>query len=272
MITPSPPEYAYFQVERPIIEGGKSFLAQARAVGQRILGNDLEHMTSVTTYGIHLPREWGVDPDELDTNPLQEPTYRVEPIVEPRMEVCSPGDLVMVVAHRGVPPEHATIAGIGRTMAQLSAVNTYSYETVTGEDGNSRRARVHHPSLREELDQISHKHALTPNQTRVSCRIDLLGEPGEDNVLGLVPDPKSKAAKVLREQARAVQNRLLQEGSRLAFPVTMEQVASPFARFPGDVTDLEYERVLEGMQQLTPVSLVMGAPGVHGNVRPPSGY
>ncbi|HEX8182519.1 MAG TPA: hypothetical protein VF575_02865 [Candidatus Saccharimonadales bacterium] len=260
MTTPNPREYAYIQVDRPISDG-RRFLTQAREVGRRILGDDTQHATSLARYGFDVSDEWQ---DEL-----HEPIHDISPIADPLLEVCAPNDLTMVVVSRGVPGHLASRFAIGRTMSQLGAKTVTRYDTIRDpETGERRRASRKFAGLSQQFEDISLTHSVDPVHTRVSCTVGVVGERGRDHVVGLFPDPSKVPYRVLSEQSRAVTIRLERDSPRIAYPSDLSQIVAPFARFPGDVTDVQYTRIIEGLCRLAPVMVTMGSPIVRSVSKP----
>lgn len=246
MITPSPEDYGFVQVERPVIAGSGEFLARAALVGRRVLGTEIA--TSVT--------EFGFTEVTADTV-LEEPTYQVRGIERDVMHVGDRNDLRVVLLHRGAPPELASRHSFGYHAGLLAAHR----RTVRGRIHPDEPERGKHllPCLTTELNQISQDLGQKPNyMPLIFDQITILDEPGKDLVLGLLPKARQIGTLVLHRQAQAAFRRLATQSKRLAFPTSPGMVAIPFARIPGTIKEQQYERLMEGLEGHLPHTFVLG--------------
>lgn len=246
MITPSPEDYGFVQVERPVIAGGREFLARAALVGRQVLGTEIE--ASITEFGIS---------EVVDGEELTEPEYRVTGIPGDIMHVGTRNDLRMVILHRGTPPEISSRFSHAYHAALLAAHR----RIVRGRINPDEPERGKHilPGLSEELDQISIDHHKNPHHMPVICdRIAILDEPGRDFVLGLLPMEEQIGALILHKQAKTAFARLAKQSKRLAYPVSPGTVSIPFARIPGGISEANHTRLMDGLRHHLPHTFVLG--------------
>lgn len=255
MITPGPPHYASVDVRRQL-SGGRDFLLQAKAVGMSVLGNDSRYVTSIT--------EYGVDASMGEDDEWQPPVSRVNPISPPRLEICEEDELAIYLGYVGTSPELETRSNLSQLNARLDADQVKDYEKVYVKARRKKlRARVTREGFRDELSAISEKYELEHCETPLVCSsVKVIDEPGRDHIVGLFPDPDTFAAIALEEQAEAFQRAVGEANVSMRYVTTMDQVAAPFGRFPGNVTPGEYNRLMDGLQALTPVYTIMGKPAI----------
>ena len=258
MITPSPEDYGFTQVDRAVIAGGGEFLAKAARVGRQVLGTEI--VASVTEYGI------GAVVDDGD---LAEPEYQVSGVSGDVMHVGERNDLRIILLHRGTPPEissrfsHAYHAGL------LAARRRVVRGRINPDEPERGRHVV--PGLTEQLDQISSDHSKEPHHMQIVCdRVAILDEPGKDLVLGLLPVADQVGTLVLHRQAKLAHDRLAAQSKRLAYPVSPGVVSIPFARIPGNISDANYTRLMQGLQSHLPHAFVLGGININSRVSSPA--
>src|SRR5581483_1736221 len=247
MITPSPEDYGFVQVERPVIQGGREFLVRAALVGRQVLGTEI--VASVTEFGIS-------EVDESEA--LVEPEYQVKGIARDVMRVGEGNnDLRMVLLHRGTPAELASRCNFGYHGGLLAARR----RVVRGQivPGESERGKHIIPGLTTELNKISRDEERDPHYLPIVCdRISILDEPGKDLVLGLLPIEQQVGTLILHKQAKAAFSRLAAQSRRLAYPAAPSTISIPFARIPGNIRGRQYERLIEGIQAHLPHTFTLG--------------
>lgn len=251
MISASPEDYSYVQVDRPIRNGGR-FLSQVRAIGERALGT--EPRSSISEFHISPS-----DEDDTGLNPVLQ--HAEVPTFEPVLKVVQDNDFDMVLLHRSAPPGLASRYSFGYLQAKLSAPETTTHRADYDEDGTriSNRYKTHLPPLSQELDDITNSHNANSDNLRVLCdRVDIIGEPGGDLVLGLTPKTSERSARILHEQSAAAYHRLRVISNRTANPLSPWQVTAPFARIPGNITDAQYDYLLGGIDDVLPVRVLLG--------------
>lgn len=258
MITSSPEDYGYTQVERSVIAGGSEFLARAALVGRQVLGTEI--VASVSEFGI---------PEVVEGEELAEPEVQVKGVPGDVMHVGESNDLRMIILHRGTPPEissrfsHAYHAGLLAARRRI----------VRGriEPDEPERGKHIVPGLTEQLDQISRDHGKKPHYMQIVCdRIAVLDEPGKDLVLGLLPMEEQIGTLVLHHQAKLAHARLASQSKRLAYPVSPGTVSIPFARIPGDISGVNYSRLMKGLKGHLPHAFVLGGINISSKVSSPT--
>ncbi len=253
MITPSPEDFSYLEVHRPIIgESAKRFIANVQNIGRLVLGEKV--VSSRADWGLT-----GIDQlDDIEPSPHTV----VTPVTQPIMEVSAAKDLRMVLMHRGVPAELASRYDIAFHALQLNRP-VEKYETFADSEGDRYRAEKTLPPLKSVLNEVSERHKLNPAATQVVCdNICVMVEPGQDAILTLLPRATGTPTRVLHEQANECGQRLHKQSRRLAYPVSGSLVGMPFARLPHKVTDIQSDRVISNIQRLFPARFVMGEPRI----------
>lgn len=258
MITPSPEDYGFTQVDRAVIAGGGEFLARAARVGRQVLGTEI--IASVTEFGIG---------EVFDGEGLAEPEYHVSGVPGDVMHVGERNDLRVIILHRGTPPEissrfsHAYHAGL------LAARRRIVRGRINPDESDRGKHLV--PGLAEQLDQISRDHNKKPHNMQIVCdRIAILDEPGKDLVLGLLPVADQVGTLILHRQAKLAHERLASQSKRLAYPVSPGIVSIPFARIPGNISDANYSRLMKGLQGHLPHAFVLGGINIISRVSSPT--
>jgi hypothetical protein len=258
MITSSPEDYGYTQIDRPVIAGGSEFLARAALVGKQILGTEI--ITSVTEFGIT---------EVIEGDKLGEPEYQVKGVSGNVMHIGEQNDLRMVLLHRGTPPEissrfkHAYHAGL------LAARRRIVRGRINPDEPDRGKHMV--PTLTEQLDQISLDHDKKPHNMHIKCdRIVVLDEPGGDLVLGLLPVDDQIGTLILHRQAKLAHERLASQSKRLAYPVSPGTISIPFARIPGEISDVNYTRLMKGLNSHLPHAFVLGGINITSKVPSPT--
>ena len=258
MITPSPEDYGYVQVERPVIGGGGDFLAKAALVGRQVLGTEI--VASVTEYGIS---------EVADGEVLSEPEFKVTGVPGDVMHVGERNDLRMILVHRGTPPEISSRFSYAYHAGLLAARR----RIVRGRINPNEPDRGKHvvPGLTGELDQISRRREKDPHSMPlIFDRIAILDEPGSDLVLGLLPRGEQIGTLILHEQAQHAFRRLAKQSKRLAYPISPGTVSIPFARIPGNISNVKYERLMQGLKDHLPHTFVLGGIDYTGKDRSPT--
>jgi hypothetical protein len=252
MIRLSPPNYGFVQVERGVLTDAKPFLAKVQAIGDLALGREI--VGSMTEFGMEMAS---------DDESMPELMYSEMPVRTPFLEVAGSNDLALVLLHRGVPADLVSRYGILRARRILDRTYVKRRHDVISASGKKERAEIREPGLLTILDEVSEKYEAEPHETSfVFDRVDVIGEPGSNFVLGLMPSPARAATRVSHEQAKAAARYLSRENSRLTRPATPWQIAIPFARFPASVPNHKYERLLEGLNGLPSVRFTLGPPRV----------
>jgi hypothetical protein len=246
MITPSPEDYGYLQVQRPVIEGCDAFLARASRIGHQILGDEV--VAAMTELGL---------PEVGEDEALPEPVHVVSTLTNSVMFVGERKDLNAVLLHRAVRGNLASRYSFGYHQGLFAADNRIVRGRLDVEGVERGKHQV--PSLKEELDAVSVRHDKDPDRLPVVCdRVGVLGEPGDKLILALFPRAKDIGTRILHEQAKVCFTRLERQSSRTAFPISPWSVGVPFARIPGTIKDAQYERLLDRLQELTPERIVLG--------------
>jgi len=256
VISPSPNGYAYIQMERRIVTGGSEFLAKAHRVGKQVLG--YEAVTSVSEL------MYPINDDAMDL--LPEPVTVVEPIVKPLMTITDHHHFDMMLVHRAVRNDLASRYSLGFHQGRLAARRGIrTYEKLKADNMHSR-AEVRKPSLADDLQEVSVKAGLDPERLTVVCdKVGIIGEPGRDIILALFPDPTKKETLLLYRQAELCLNRLETQSKRIAFPTNPWEVSAPFARIPEDISSLNYERLMQRLQEVVAhTRVVVAEPTVNG--------
>jgi len=249
VISSSPTNYSYLQIERPVIAGGREFLVQAREIGRRVLG---EHVvTSITEFAI--PQE------TVDGEQPFGPAEIITPIETPNMILAGEAkDLKLVLLHRAVPNDIAQDFNFGRHEARFRT-GLSDYQRVDNEGGGWQHERYEEPTLKDELDAISVAyHAEIDNLSLVFDRVGVIGEPGNDLIFGLFPREEQIGTFVLHKQAKLCFERLAAQSTRLAYPTSPWSLNVPFARVPGNITQWEYQRLSQGLHAQMPLRLGIG--------------
>lgn len=264
MIRLSPPGFSYVQVERPVveIEGAKRFLALAQSIGDSILGEELVGPT------IRQPKFDIRDIDDEDEDQLfREPQYEDTPVALPVFETTASNDLSMVLVHKGVKRDLAKRSGIVTVVSNLSRSRDSHYFDVIRPDGREDRAKKTLPNLMEQLSDIAIAHGFkNPDRMPVVCnRADVIEVPGDNYILGLSAVPGEKASKVLHDQAKVINDRLVIKNKQLTRVSTPSLVVMPFARFPRDVPNDDFADLLTELNDpkvMGTLRFVIGAPQV----------
>ncbi|HSH55693.1 MAG TPA: hypothetical protein VK983_02600 [Candidatus Limnocylindrales bacterium] len=252
MITPSPREYSYLEVNRPISGAdAEQFVAGVREVGRRVLGEEV--ITSISELAL---------PDLDDGTEIASPQTVVTPVTQPILKVSDAEDLSMVLLHRGVPHDLSSRYDIAYNALRLMRP-VERYEQVEDDEGVQHRAEVTYPPLRTVLKEVSEMNGLDPDATDVVCdAVCIMVEPGDDYILALTPKTTGRAARALHEQAKECHQRLQWQSRRLAQPVSGSMIGVPFARMPQKVTHIESDRIIGGIQHLLPRRFIMAEPRV----------
>jgi hypothetical protein len=257
VITPSPEDYGFLQVERPVISGGSEFLAKAALVGRQVLGAEI--VTCVTEFGVQ---------EVSDEHELTDPSFQVKDVTSDVMHVGERNDLRVVLLHRSAPAEIASRYSFVYHLGLFAAKR----RKVRGQIDPDEPERGKHTlsDLRSELDQISQNHGQQPNNMPMSFdRVAILGEPGKDLVLGLIPKERQIGTLILHRQAYGAHRRLREQSKKLAFPISPWAIAIPFARVPGNITPVQYDRLIGGIESHLPHTLVLGGIDFTGKDRAP---
>lgn len=257
MIRLSPPHtHGHVQVERPVLDGHKRFLATAQEIGHRILGEDIVGSISDTRVDFY-----GGYEDEL------EPLHIETPVGTPRFETSAKNDLALVLFHAGVRRELHSRLGLSTAYATLNReMDRPRYRPVIKADGTTERARSAGPGLMRELRTLSQVHNIDHEYMPITCDyVSSLVVPGDNYVIGLLVSPACRAERALVDQSSKAYEKLEDARSQLVRTTSPFQVTIPFARFPLAVKDHEYMRIFESLQaelREQPVRMHVGEPRV----------
>lgn len=254
MITPSPENFGFTQIDRRVIAGGGEFLARAARVGRQVLGTEI--ITSVTELGV------GAVTASED---LAEPEFQVSGVPGDVMHVGERNDLRLILLHRGTPPEISTRFSHAYHAGLLAARNRFVRGQIV--PGEPDRGKHLVPGLTEQLNDISRVSDKNPHYMQIVCdRIAVLDEPGKDLVLALLPVIDQVGTLILHRQAKLAHSRLASQSKRMAYPISPGTVSIPFARIPGGIPDVKYTRLMTGLQGHLPHALVLGGINITSNV------
>lgn len=223
-------EEAFIEVSRPVVFGAETFLDKARHVGGLTV-SDTFH-TSVT--GLE------VVGDRL--------AHVQHPVPRMGVELLRPSELRAVLLRRGI-----NAAAHRRSQFNGPAVLArYIRPGISNEQ-----------SLVEELEAIRESHGLEPDEidrVNFSAITPLLSDEHGTH-LGLITSGDSKTALALQQQAGAASQRLIRSSQSVGLPTDRwSPVSVAFCRVTPEVTASyhEYERLLQGLGALLPVTFGIG--------------
>lgn len=258
MIYLSPPDtHKHVEMVRPVLDGHKRFLAAAQVIGRRILGE--RHVGSIS--------DMSVDFFE-GTGAVAEPLHVEIPVGTPLFETSANNDLSLVLFHRGVTNEIARHFGLKKAFLIMGKDQDKAKNPdIDGIDERELEEEDKEPtvvSLLRELRTLDEAHGLTPEYAPIVCdRVSNIVVPGDNYIVGLNISPACKAERALNDQAAETYERLVDEHSRLAQTSSPFQVVIPFARFPINISNEEYQLIFKSLQAevgKTPVHMHIGEP------------
>jgi hypothetical protein len=258
MIRPTPEDYGFVQIDRPILDG-ESFLSQVRTIGQLVLGG--ERVASISELALTDESDSEFANEDLEyTQP--ELVHQVVPTIEPLVSVSQKNDFSLVMLHRAAPKHLSSRFSFGHAQGRLAADHITVHKKIENEDGTYRRAKTQIPSLTSKLDAIVESAGDDPEWFQVVFdRVDIVGETGRDFILGLSPRNSDPQYLSLIRQSKESAARLMIVSKKLAAAVTPWIVSAPFARIPSDISDRDYGILMTKLDEILPVRLTLGSVG-----------
>lgn len=258
IISQSREEFAYLQVERPVIDGLESFRAKADYIGRQVLGEVFRTtVTEFTTYG-------------SEQSSLFEGHYREKQVPENQLMLERAKDLGLILLHRRVPLELSSRYSFPYHVGQFDGLRKPVYPLGV----NHQLGRFKLTDLYSQLDQVSLDYDTNPNQLVVMCdNIDVIHDDGSEGVLALYPEPGTAAEQVIQKQIWVAERRLSQQSKRVAeLPGSSTAGAIRLGTISKDVRSSKNRVLLDELKQYLPLRIVLGgvsaARSKHGRRQP----
>lgn len=235
-------EFAYLQVDRPVLSGAEKFLAQADYIGRQVLGE--VYRASVTEFT-------AVEDGVIDL----EERYNEKHVPESQLSLERAGDLRLILLHRRIPMELSSRYRFSYHVGQFDNLRKPVYPLSI----ESQPGRYKPVDLYTQLDQVSYDRQVDPDELVVMCdKIDIVYEGSNDGVLALYPKT-GPAHEVIQTQVSVAEKRLEQQTKKIAaLDGSSTTGAIRLGTIPKDVDRGKNKVLLDELKEYLPLRVVIG--------------
>lgn len=242
MITHYQKQSTSIEISRPVTNGVREFLDQARMYGNEIFGDDVSAI--------------------IDSGDEERPGYRkLVGVGSPLLSLYHLADIRLIMFEKRAPAAMNISGTFRHALFRLGSDADPYYEFVSecndlGEKNDT--------SLEATLQRVGLKHDI-PEQTdfvlpcdNIALRSDGIFDGRNGGELSLVPAAESHVTAMLVEQAGLCVRALAYHGRKSVNPMNPDIINVPIGRLPKDVSDAERQQFISRTKRLLPVYLTLG--------------